>query len=596
MNNSQYRFTLDLQKHQSQMSIAVYQYDNAVTLNISLTDGGKRYEIKEGSYVIFYGMREDGKPLIHRCELKDNTEIIYNFRNSTAYCCGIVTAQIRLYSADNRLITAPKFNISVEERVVNGGDLDDEALDDETFDILDQIFKAENARVAAEDERNEAEFARNSAEDSRALAESERVDAEIARANAEVQRNQTVADKLAIIQDGDSAFFRYSSYADGTDFTDKWNSGLKYIGIATGQACPTNKSDFVWMLFKGEKGDTGEGFSISKTYTSVAAMNAGFATDGVPLNAFVLIDTGNVEDADNAKLYVKRDTGYSYLTDLSGAQGIKGEQGVPGNTPYIQNGYWYIDGENTGVNAQGNLITTAIPVTITDRASYEQEQTHDPNTLYMFTDDPILDEIAPTVNLTKEGNKTTLSITHKNGTQSVDILDADIDGLIKELDQGTKVVKKATYAQYASEDTSKGTIEERLTALGFKEGSVALKRTPTTTYRNVIKRQGNLVIFDIDVKYDTPYLRLNPTTTFSFELDGLTKTIKAASIGTIPEMFCPNEAMSFAFYLYANYTAGGSVNLINNDRVFIFPNGGVYLQITHEKEIETVRLTTSGGW
>ena len=427
MNNSQYRFTLDLQKHQSQMSIAVYQYDNAVTLYISLTDGGKRYEIAEGSYVIFYGMRDDGKPLIHKCEVKDSTEIIYNFRNSTAYCCGIVDAQIRLYSADKRLISAPKFNISVEERVV---DDDDIMLDEELFDSLDKIFTEEKARAEAEDERNEAEIARNIAEDSRVLAETERVNAETARANAEaarteaeIQRNQTVAKKLASIKDGDSVFVRYSAYANGTNFTETWSPSLNYIGIATGQTCPTNKSDFVWVLFKGEKGDkgdTGEGFSISKTYTSVAEMHAGYAIDGVPLNAFVLIDTGNVEDEDNAKLYVKLERGYSYLTDLSGAQGIKGEKG---DTPYIENGTWHIDGVDTGVNAQGILLDT--PVRITTLEEYEKEPIHAPNTLYMFTDDPILEEITPTVSLTKEEGKTTLSITDVNGTKTAEILDGE---------------------------------------------------------------------------------------------------------------------------------------------------------------------------
>lgn len=74
----------------------------------------------------------------------------------------------------------------------------------------------------------------------------------------------------------------------------------------------------------------GKGFTIDKTYSSIAAMNAGYATDNVPLYGFVIIDTGNVEDEDNAKLYIKGETAYEYLTDLSGAQGIKGETGAQG--------------------------------------------------------------------------------------------------------------------------------------------------------------------------------------------------------------------------------------------------------------------------
>lgn len=81
---------------------------------------------------------------------------------------------------------------------------------------------------------------------------------------------------------------------------------------------------------KGEKGDTGAPFSIAKVYESVSAMNAGYATDGVPVGGFVVIDTGNVEDEDNAKLYVKGETQYDYLTDMSGADGIQGPQGPAG--------------------------------------------------------------------------------------------------------------------------------------------------------------------------------------------------------------------------------------------------------------------------
>ena len=74
----------------------------------------------------------------------------------------------------------------------------------------------------------------------------------------------------------------------------------------------------------------GVGFRISKSYEGIEAMNAGFATDDVPLYGFVVIDTGNVEDTDNAKLYIKNPDGYEFLTDLSSAQGIKGDKGDTG--------------------------------------------------------------------------------------------------------------------------------------------------------------------------------------------------------------------------------------------------------------------------
>ena len=81
---------------------------------------------------------------------------------------------------------------------------------------------------------------------------------------------------------------------------------------------------------KGEKGDTGEPFQIKKIYKSVAAMNSGYASDGLSIGSFVMIDTGSVEDADTGKLYCKSSSAYTFIVDLSGAQGIQGPKGDTG--------------------------------------------------------------------------------------------------------------------------------------------------------------------------------------------------------------------------------------------------------------------------
>ena len=70
--------------------------------------------------------------------------------------------------------------------------------------------------------------------------------------------------------------------------------------------------------------------NVQKIYASVGQMNAGFATDGLPENAIVMISTGNPNDADNAKVYRKGVNGYEYMVDLSGATGPKGDKGDPG--------------------------------------------------------------------------------------------------------------------------------------------------------------------------------------------------------------------------------------------------------------------------
>lgn len=81
---------------------------------------------------------------------------------------------------------------------------------------------------------------------------------------------------------------------------------------------------------QGPKGDKGEPFFISKVFPSVNAMQLAYSTDGVPIGGFVVIDTGNVDDEDNAKLFIKGAAEYEFLTDLSGSQGLQGPQGEQG--------------------------------------------------------------------------------------------------------------------------------------------------------------------------------------------------------------------------------------------------------------------------
>lgn len=80
----------------------------------------------------------------------------------------------------------------------------------------------------------------------------------------------------------------------------------------------------------GPKGDPGEPFQIRKIYDSVASMEADYNNPDIEEGDFVMIETGDVDDPDNSKLYVKGPTSWQFVTDLSGAQGIQGPQGDPG--------------------------------------------------------------------------------------------------------------------------------------------------------------------------------------------------------------------------------------------------------------------------
>lgn len=68
----------------------------------------------------------------------------------------------------------------------------------------------------------------------------------------------------------------------------------------------------------------GDAFTYKKEYPSVEAMEADWGTADVKLGEYVLINTNNVEDPDDAKVYLKTQEGWKFIVDLSGMQGIQG--------------------------------------------------------------------------------------------------------------------------------------------------------------------------------------------------------------------------------------------------------------------------------
>lgn len=69
----------------------------------------------------------------------------------------------------------------------------------------------------------------------------------------------------------------------------------------------------------------GKSFKIAKVYSSVSEMVNDYNTADVEVGEFVWINTGNVNNPDDSKLYLKTDTEWQLVGDLSGNQGIQGE-------------------------------------------------------------------------------------------------------------------------------------------------------------------------------------------------------------------------------------------------------------------------------
>lgn len=153
MNYSKFRFTLDMHKHQSQVSIPVMCGDTAVELYISLTDGGKPYTIGGSCWALLIGNKPDGTTFRHCCVIEGGgSHIRYEFQADTSDLSGATLCEVRLYGT-NGILTAPCFTIVVDERIPHN----DDSVSTEVISAIDRVFLNEIERVEAEHQREEAE-------------------------------------------------------------------------------------------------------------------------------------------------------------------------------------------------------------------------------------------------------------------------------------------------------------------------------------------------------------------------------------------------------------------------------------------------------
>lgn len=153
MNYSKFRFTLDMHKHQSQVSIPVMRGDTAVQLYITLTDGGKPYTIEGSCWALLIGNKPDGSTFRHSCIIEGGgSHLRYDFQADTSDFAGATLCEVRLYGT-NGILTAPCFTIVVDERIPHN----DDVVSDEVISAIDRVFLNEIERVEAEVQREEAE-------------------------------------------------------------------------------------------------------------------------------------------------------------------------------------------------------------------------------------------------------------------------------------------------------------------------------------------------------------------------------------------------------------------------------------------------------
>lgn len=183
----------------------------------------------------------------------------------------------------------------------------------ELSDLINKTNEALKTNKETNDTLNTNEEARKKEEEARVIAEQKRTDAEQSRVTAETKREADFATSKKACDDAtNKALSTYSHppYVDADGYYYKWN-------VSTGSYDKTDVNL------------TGKAFQIKKVFSSVSAMNA-TDVNTFAENDFVLINTVNVEDEDNAKLYVvalneQGQKFYSYLVDMSGFRGFTGK-------------------------------------------------------------------------------------------------------------------------------------------------------------------------------------------------------------------------------------------------------------------------------
>lgn len=121
MTNSYYKISLDIHDHGSHVSLKAKKGDTGRLLFITLMDGSKPYVITNDCRAVFTAKKADGKILYNNCSIIGNV-ITYVFTPQTTSAVGKAECEIKLYGAENKLLTSARFTLMVDDTVYNEGD------------------------------------------------------------------------------------------------------------------------------------------------------------------------------------------------------------------------------------------------------------------------------------------------------------------------------------------------------------------------------------------------------------------------------------------------------------------------------------------
>lgn len=155
MNKQCYRKSLDLQKNGVQWSVDIKKNDvNSRKIVISLTDGGKTFNLDENMIVTVYAKKPDENIIYSNCKIESGL-VIYEPTKQCISAEGTVNCELRIYgenSSGSQLLTSPRFNIEVYGVLSNEEHL---VSTNEYSALTEATLKAQEATDKATDITNE---------------------------------------------------------------------------------------------------------------------------------------------------------------------------------------------------------------------------------------------------------------------------------------------------------------------------------------------------------------------------------------------------------------------------------------------------------
>ena len=147
MMDSCIRITLDLRQIGVSTIVRAKRSDTGRVLRIALADDGVPYTIEPDCYAVFTAKKPDRTVLYNRCVIESN-EVVYAFTEQTTAVTGRMPAEIRMYGADEKLITSARFYLEVLDTVYHAEDI----LSRDEMDAVDALI-LETTAVKSEVER-----------------------------------------------------------------------------------------------------------------------------------------------------------------------------------------------------------------------------------------------------------------------------------------------------------------------------------------------------------------------------------------------------------------------------------------------------------